>query len=115
MGNANADAYNLDGNRIRSGAGNGDKDPQTFLLTFWNPAANMSAPINAGLNTDTLLDVNTQQAADNNLTIGNIRFRHLGNKQANCLFGDGHAAPFTYKSQYSSDLQRRNVHLDNLP
>ena len=103
-GSANSDGFNLDANRFKAAA------PQTYLLSSFNPAADLSVSIDAGLNVDSV-----NAASDPNLTIGNIRFRHLGNKSANVLFCDGHAAPFVYKGRFTTDLARRNIHLDSLP
>ena len=109
-GSANADAYNLDANRIKA------TNPQTWLLTNAAPAGtNLNVPIDAGLNQDTVYNFNTQQASDTNLTIGNVRFRHNNNKIMNALFVDGHAGSFSYGSRFQSQVLRTNIHLDSLP
>ena len=41
---------------------------------------------------------------------GNIRFRHMGNRKANCLMMDGHVQAFDYnKTTQTTELLRKNV------
>jgi prepilin-type processing-associated H-X9-DG protein len=52
---------------------------------------------------------------DINRTESFIRWRHMGNKQANFLFADGHAAPLRYSKNEigGSELEWRNILPDN--
>jgi prepilin-type N-terminal cleavage/methylation domain-containing protein/prepilin-type processing-associated H-X9-DG protein len=101
--NAYAVAFALDKNRIGSApyfVGNYSRTPainsgQSIDLT---PYGGGSA---ANINHD----------GGNNL--GNIRFRHSGDKTANVLMLDGHVQTFTYKkSAQTTDLLRKNVYVD---
>ena len=109
-GDASACAYNLDNNRIGNTAAT--NPGVTYLLT--NSGVNLGASIDAGPNVDS---PNDPVAANDPLRKwANIRWRHSGNKVANCLFVDGHAASFTYKPAVgtgtaTSDLLRRNVYV----
>lgn len=105
-GAASSDGFNIDANRIKA------PNPQTWLLSYTSQQYNGSTPVDAGLNLDTM---NNNQAADPNFRIGNIRFRHMSNTVANVVFCDGHAGSFHYTSEFQSDLQRKNIHLDNAP
>jgi prepilin-type processing-associated H-X9-DG protein/prepilin-type N-terminal cleavage/methylation domain-containing protein len=58
----------------------------------------------------TSADINT----DDTNNYGNIRFRHAGNTQANCLMADGHVQPFTIKSTTMQDAAGRYVGSDLL-
>jgi prepilin-type N-terminal cleavage/methylation domain-containing protein/prepilin-type processing-associated H-X9-DG protein len=108
VGNANSDGYNLDANRFKA------TNPQTWLLTNSPSAAgvDMNASIDGGVNQDT---PNNNQGGDSQLRIGNVRWRHLGNKSANAVFCDGHADSFFYGGQFQTGILRKNIHLDSNP
>jgi len=65
-----------------------------------NPAFNLSLSVDGGPNKD---------AANWAAPAGNIRWRHMGNRSANFLFVDGHAAPLKYLGQNKTELLRRNI------
>lgn len=102
---AQVNALNLDNNRIKS-----LNAPKTYLLTYMAPGEDLTKPIDAGTNKDTF-----NAGSDPNLTIGNIRFRHRKDSQANALFSDGHCGSFNYKSATQNDVKRLNCHLDSMP
>jgi len=56
-----------------------------------------------------IADMNTD--GDNNK--GNIRFRHSGDTQANCLMLDGHAEAFKYSKQtHTTDMTKKNIYVN---
>jgi prepilin-type N-terminal cleavage/methylation domain-containing protein len=101
----------------------------TYLTDQYSIAANMNgAGINAGqpidltpedgapwpggvaLNTDTMQDNTTSDFKDGS---GNIRFRHMGNSQANCLCVDGHVDVYNYNPRtQSTDLTRGHINVN---
>jgi prepilin-type N-terminal cleavage/methylation domain-containing protein/prepilin-type processing-associated H-X9-DG protein len=92
---------NLDNNRISNT--NASNPSVTYLLV--NPGLDLSQSIDGGGNVDSVDDATT-----NHITgLGNLRWRHMGNKAANFLFVDGHAESRKYKSELQTDLLRRNI------
>jgi prepilin-type processing-associated H-X9-DG protein len=74
------------------------KTPATPLDLTPFSTSGISTPVANYINTD----------SDKNL--GNIRFRHNGNTQANCLMLDGHVQAFNYnKSTQTTDVVLNNV------
>ena len=64
----------------------------------------MNAAVDAGKNIDNMNgwgSANQQQA----------RWRHGKNNQCNFLFCDGHVSTMRYKSQFETDLKRRNIYV----
>ena len=92
---------NLDNNRIAN-ATSGPNNPVTYLFTSYNPTADLGASIDGGTNKD-----NTGTAGQQS----NIRWRHLNNRAANCLFVDGHVASFRYNSEFNTEIKRSNIHV----
>jgi len=106
--NASEIVLMFDGQQIASDSG--VASPEGYALDgyrlFWdhmclneNPSTDLNSSVDGGTNTD---------AADWG-GAGNIRWRHVGNKSANFLFVDGHAAPLRYTSQNQTELLRRNI------
>jgi prepilin-type processing-associated H-X9-DG protein len=98
----------FDGQQIASDSG--VASPEGYALDgyrlFWdhlclndNPSTDLNSSVDGGTNTD---------AADWG-GAGNIRWRHVGNKSANFLFVDGHAAALRYGGQNQTELLRRNI------
>lgn len=106
-GGAVADGYNLDNNRVKA------TNPQTwmYLDTALAINADLSQSVDGGVNKDALTD---NQAADTDLRLGNIRWRHLGNKSANFLFVDGHVEGLQYKSRFQTELTRKMTHVPQI-
>jgi len=102
---ASADAFAIDGGRLYK---------PTYLTTnYKNPATDGDVPVDMsawGPGASTT-DINTDRDAN----VGNIRFRHNGNKMANALMVDGHAEAFTISAQNVPSLLRRNINVDPLP
>ena len=109
-GNARADCYNLDWNRIAStSSGNTDPlltYPDTFLLLDIVPDADMQSSVDGGFNQD------VQAGAGPGRQDGNIRWRHMGDTAACFSFVDGHAAALKYKKRSETGLKRFNVHVN---
>lgn len=103
-GNAVADGYNLDANRVKA------TNPQTYLYLekAEGLGADLSLSVDGGVNKDA---PNDNQGADPDLRIGNIRWRHFRNTSANFLFVDGHVEGLKYKSRNSTELTRRMIHV----
>lgn len=102
---ASADAFAIDGGRLYK---------PTFLTTnYKNPATDADVPIDmtAWGPGATTADINTDRTAN----VGNIRFRHNGNRYANCLMVDGHAEAFSISATNVPSLLRRNINVDPLP
>jgi prepilin-type N-terminal cleavage/methylation domain-containing protein len=121
--------YRIDDGRFcYNEATKGDSTPGTTYLTdSYSIADNMNGMgINSGqpidlspfdgqstvgfMNTDT-----AQYAYRDDLTegSGNIRFRHMGNTQANCLCVDGHVDVYNYNPRtHSTDLTRLHINVN---
>jgi prepilin-type N-terminal cleavage/methylation domain-containing protein/prepilin-type processing-associated H-X9-DG protein len=70
------------------------------------PTVNGSQPVDLKPVSGNPIDTNT----DSPNNAGNIRFRHIGNTQTNCLMVDGHVQSFKYKkSDRTTDLLRKNI------
>jgi prepilin-type processing-associated H-X9-DG protein len=100
-GAADLVARNIDGNRINAGAA----APKTYLLT--PNGFSDGEVIDAGLNQD----ARNSGQADPDKKLANFRFRHIKNTTLNALMADGHVQSFKYKSQFQSDIYRRNINL----
>jgi prepilin-type processing-associated H-X9-DG protein len=102
---ASSCAFALDNNGYQQNTYMTDVYPSTVSF-------NQGSPINllAGKEPATQADINT----DDKNNYGNIRFRHSGNTQANCLMADGHVQTFTIKSTTLQDAAGRYVGTDLL-
>ena len=113
-GNARADCYNLDFNRIAStSSGNTDPDmtyPATYLILDIDPTADMQSSVDGGVNIDIQGGSTGPGRQD-----GNIRWRHSGDKAACFTYVDGHAAALLYKKRSNTELLRTNVHVNYVP
>ena len=113
-GNAAADCYAIDFQRIANATGAGSDPsityPATFLLSDQDPTADLSLSVDGGVNEDFF------PGADANLRReGNVRWRHMGNTSACFSFVDGHAAALSYKNRANTGLQRTNVCVNRSP
>ncbi len=92
-GNVSVEAWALDGSRLFS---------DHFFRSDYaeRKGMNLDAPIDGGTNKD---------AAAFNGNAGTIRWRHLNNTSANCLYADGHVASKRYKSATQNELTRREL------
>lgn len=92
-GNASVEAWALDGLRLFS---------DHFFRSDYaeRKGINLGAPIDGGTNKD---------AANFSGNAGTIRWRHLGNTSANCLYADGHVEAKRYKSATSNELTKREL------
>jgi prepilin-type processing-associated H-X9-DG protein len=95
-GNASVEAYALDNFRLFS--------DHFFRLDYAQRVGiNLGLPIDGGPNVDAKDFNNPAQAG------GNIRWRHMGNKAANCLYADGHVATKKFKSKNENELTKREL------
>jgi prepilin-type N-terminal cleavage/methylation domain-containing protein/prepilin-type processing-associated H-X9-DG protein len=101
-GNVSVEAYDLDNGGLFSGA---------FLRSDLaeRQGVNLSAPIDGGSNKDEA--VFTTVAGGN---AGNIRWRHLRNTAANCLYADGHVETKRYKSAANNELTKRELYVPSI-
>ena len=93
-GNASVEAFNLDDGRLF-------KDHYMRLDYAQRNNLNIGQPIDGGPNIDARSFSAPAKAA------GNIRWRHMGNKAANCLYADGHVESKKFKSANQNDIARR--------
>jgi prepilin-type processing-associated H-X9-DG protein len=100
-GNASVEAWNLDGLRMFS--------DHYFRRDYAErKGINLALPIDSGTNKDSP----TNGAGTNG---GNIRWRHLGNTAANCLYADGHVETKRYnKTTGKNDLLKRELCVPSL-
>lgn len=69
-------------------------------------------PINTAAGDETPTFTAADYNKDNDGNWNNIRFRHGGNKQANCLFLDDHVQAFNYNPQtHATDLLEQNINV----
>jgi prepilin-type N-terminal cleavage/methylation domain-containing protein/prepilin-type processing-associated H-X9-DG protein len=126
--NCSADAYALDGARTQGSS----LTPTTYMTDAYSCNTNSLGtpispsdpiyvgPIDSGV-TATPADWN----ADSNANWGNIRFRHMGNKEANALMLDGHVETYHYTPEpnglsiggqtvygVTTDLLRKNINVN---
>lgn len=103
-GNVSVEAFALDGYRLFHNTSAGtNSEPAHFFRSDYAERNNidLSKPIDGGTNTDTT----TFNAAN----AGTIRWRHLGNTAANCLYADGHVETKRYKSRFVNELTKREL------
>jgi prepilin-type processing-associated H-X9-DG protein/prepilin-type N-terminal cleavage/methylation domain-containing protein len=113
--NAPADAYPLDNSDIFPSGRTYLTDAYSLYLNK-SPAINQGTPVNLNCGTVNgngaqmpIQDYNT----DTPQNVGQIRFRHSGNRQANVLMVDGHVQTFNYNPQnQSTDMLDANVHVN---
>lgn len=97
-GNASVEAYWLDAGRLFS---SGAAPIHYFRADYAERNnINLSLPIYGGTNKD-------ESAYTGNA--GTIRWRHLGNTAANCLYADGHVETKRYKSANENELTKREL------
>jgi prepilin-type processing-associated H-X9-DG protein/prepilin-type N-terminal cleavage/methylation domain-containing protein len=73
------------------------------------PTIDASTPVDLMPQSQQIADMNT----DGDKNKGNIRFRHSGDTQANCLMLDGHVEAFKYNKQtHSTDMQKKNIYVN---
>ena len=114
-GNARADAFAIDWQRIANPGAPGDAPsgfvyPESFLITDQDPDnTNLQSSIDGGPNIDLPTGANPDRAD------GNIRWRHMDNTAAVFSFLDGHAEAINYKSRWETGLKRQNVYVNFSP
>lgn len=103
-GNVSVEAYALDGYRISGNPAAGSPVPVAshyFRSDYAErKGINLSLPIDGGTN----LDAPTFSG-----NAGTIRWRHIKNSSANCLYADGHVEAKRYKSRFVNELTRREL------
>jgi prepilin-type processing-associated H-X9-DG protein/prepilin-type N-terminal cleavage/methylation domain-containing protein len=92
--NVSVEAFGLDNFRLFS---------EHFFRSDYATRAgiNLDKPIEGGNNKDV--------ATFTTLNAGGIRWRHMGNKSANCLYADGHVESKRYTSNTQNELRRREL------
>jgi prepilin-type N-terminal cleavage/methylation domain-containing protein/prepilin-type processing-associated H-X9-DG protein len=111
---ASVTGFSLDDNAVSSPAA-GSKTGVTnknFMTDDYSHSSPLSAndPINlvAGDETPAFTPADYNKDTQGNWT--NIRFRHAGNTQANCLFLDGHVQAYHYNANtHQTDLLEKNI------
>jgi prepilin-type N-terminal cleavage/methylation domain-containing protein/prepilin-type processing-associated H-X9-DG protein len=129
--NCSADAFALDGAREEGISWPGN----TFMTDQYSCGTNSASPISPGdpiyvgpADNGATPDPNAGDwNTDSTANWGNIRFRHMGNTEANGLMLDGHVVTFHYKSYpggtttpgatgavygVTTDLLRRNINVN---
>ena len=111
-GDAGAVAFNIDYDRL-AGRTSGNLDPnidypETYLITDFDPNAQMGVPIDGGVNED----LTGGSDSDGLRRRANIRWRHKDNSSGNFNFADGHAEGRFYKSRSENGLLRENIHVN---
>ena len=99
---ASADAFAIDGGRLYK--------PPYLTTNYGKDLPDVPIDMSAWGPGGSAADINTDRDAN----VGNIRFRHVGDKQANVLFVDGHVESFTISADHVPSLLRRNVSVDPL-
>jgi prepilin-type processing-associated H-X9-DG protein len=108
---ATADAYGIDKASLYDGT-------KTYMTDAYGDPNLNSSKINSGLSIDMLpgYESGTVTSADINVDIyqnlGNIRFRHSRNSQANALMVDGHVQIFSYNNKIQQDASGRYLGTD---
>ena len=111
-GNARADAYAIDWQRIAnpgppSDAPAGFTYPASFLIVGQDPSnTDLTSSVDGGPNIDLPGNANPNRAD------GNIRWRHMGGTAAVFSFVDGHAESLSYRDRWNTELKRSNVYVD---
>ena len=101
-GNVSVEAYALDNYRLFSTPSGSTEAAHYFRSDYAERMnINLSLPIDGGTNTDAPLFTSPNA--------GGIRWRHMGNKAANCLYADGHVESKKYTSRTQNELTRREV------
>jgi prepilin-type N-terminal cleavage/methylation domain-containing protein/prepilin-type processing-associated H-X9-DG protein len=85
---------------------------KTYFAQYYRPPISAGTPINMQSGGGTAAWTATSWNTDSDPNVGNIRFRHASNKQANVLMGDGHVQAFTYNPvTYATDLLEGNLNV----
>jgi prepilin-type N-terminal cleavage/methylation domain-containing protein/prepilin-type processing-associated H-X9-DG protein len=85
---------------------------RTFFSQHYTTTINAGTPINIQSGGGAKPWTATSWNTDSDPNLGNIRFRHAGNKQANALMVDGHVQTFTYNPlTHSSDILESNLNV----
>ena len=111
-GNARADAFAIDWQRIANPAPPGDAPagfvyPESFLITDQDPDnTDLSASVDGGPNIDLPGNANPDRAD------GNVRWRHMGGTSAVFSFVDGHAEALSRRDRWNTDLKRSMVYVN---
>jgi prepilin-type N-terminal cleavage/methylation domain-containing protein/prepilin-type processing-associated H-X9-DG protein len=102
--NVSVEAFGLDGYRLFHNTSTGtNSEPAHFFRSDYaeRNKIDLSKPIDGGTNQDVPFY--------NSLNAGTIRWRHIGNTSANCLYADGHVEAKRYKSRFVNELTKREL------
>jgi prepilin-type processing-associated H-X9-DG protein len=99
---------------VADGLDNKGYQTKTYFAQYYRSPMSAGTPINVQSGGGTAAWTSTSWNTDSNPNVGNIRFRHAGNKQANVLMGDGHVQAFNYKPTLptpTTDLLEGNLNV----
>jgi prepilin-type processing-associated H-X9-DG protein len=111
---AEASGFALDNWAFSGAAGAGPTSPTTTppaSFYLYNLAVDNGISIDGGYNTDNTTGSPDPRPSQKN-NYGNIRWRHMNNSVANCLFCDGHVEPRAFKTRYNTELLGKNINVN---